>query len=56
MNFHDFLGQVQHRAQLRSMDEALRATRATLTTLSERLQGREPWHWVSSYRTRLPSF
>ncbi|MFA5529137.1 MAG: OsmC family peroxiredoxin [Thiohalomonadaceae bacterium] len=44
MNFHDFLGQVQHRAQLRSMDEALRATRATLTTLSERLQGQEPFH------------
>lgn len=44
MNFHDFLGQVQHRAQLRSMDEALRATRATLSTLSERLQGHEPLH------------
>lgn len=44
MNFHDFLGQVQHRAQLRSMDEALRATRATLSTLSERLQGHEPMH------------
>ena len=42
MNIHDFLGQVQHRAQLRDMDEALRATRATLSTLAERLQGHEP--------------
>lgn len=42
MQLHEFLGQVQHRAQLASPDEALRATRATLTTLAERLQGHEP--------------
>jgi uncharacterized protein (DUF2267 family) len=42
MQLHEFLGQIQHRAQMPSMDEALRATRATLTTLAERLQGHEP--------------
>lgn len=42
MQLHDFLGQVQHRARLASVDEALRATRATLETLGERLAGGEP--------------
>lgn len=42
MQFHDFLGQVQHRAKMASLDEALRATRVTLETLAERLGGREP--------------
>lgn len=37
MQFSEFIGQVQHRARLASEEEALRATRATLTTLSERL-------------------
>lgn len=37
MKFEEFLGQVQHRARLGSMQEAVRATRATLETLSERL-------------------
>lgn len=41
MQFHDFLGQVQHRAKLSSPQDALRATRATLQTLTERLQGNE---------------
>ncbi len=42
MQLHDFLGQVQHRAQLRDFDTALRASRATLETLAERLDGNEP--------------
>ncbi len=37
MKFEEFLGHVQHRAHLGSMQEAVRATRATLETLSERL-------------------
>ena len=44
MQFHDFLGQVQHRAQMPSIDEALRASRATLSTLGERLGSNEPQH------------
>ena len=42
MQLHDFLGQVQHRAQLRDFDSALRASRATLETLAERMSGNEP--------------
>ncbi len=42
MQLHEFLGQVQHRARLSDMDEALRATRATFETLAERIGGNEP--------------
>ena len=42
MQFSEFLGQVQNRAQLPSMGHALAATRATLVTLGERLAGGEP--------------
>jgi uncharacterized protein (DUF2267 family) len=37
MNFDHFVGQVQHRARLGALSDAVRAIRATLTTLSERL-------------------
>jgi uncharacterized protein (DUF2267 family) len=37
MTFDHFVGQVQHRAQLASTDEALRAIRCTFETLAERL-------------------
>ncbi|MBD3402022.1 DUF2267 domain-containing protein [candidate division GN15 bacterium] len=42
MQFHDFIGQVQHRARLDSEEAALKLTRVTLETLSERLGGEEP--------------
>lgn len=42
MQFDDFLGQVQHRAHLPNTEAALRASRVTLATLSERLAGGEP--------------
>lgn len=51
MQFHDFLGEVQNKAKLSSLDEALNATRATLTTLAERLEGNEP----SNIAAQLPS-
>jgi len=41
MNYHQFVGQVQHRARLADTGEAIRAVRATLQTLSERLAGGE---------------
>src|SRR5436853_5395829 len=37
MTFDHFVGQVQHRAQLASTDEALRAICCTFETLAERL-------------------
>jgi uncharacterized protein (DUF2267 family) len=42
MQLQEFLGHVQDRARLSSLDDALRATRATLETLGERLGGGEP--------------
>ena len=41
MNFDEFTGQVQHRLELPGTGEAVRAIRATLTTLGERLQAGE---------------
>jgi uncharacterized protein (DUF2267 family) len=38
MNFDEFTGAVQHRLELPGTGEAVRASRATLTTLAERLQ------------------
>ena len=38
MQYDDFIGEVQHRAQLDSREAALSVSRATLTTLSERIQ------------------
>jgi len=37
MQTQEFFGQVQHRAHLANLDEAIRATRATLETLAERI-------------------
>ncbi len=37
MNYKEFLGQVQNRLELAELGPAVRATRATLTTLGERL-------------------
>jgi uncharacterized protein (DUF2267 family) len=37
MQMQEFMGQVQHRARLATLDEAVRATRATLETLAERI-------------------
>jgi uncharacterized protein (DUF2267 family) len=42
MQFREFLGKVQDRARLSSLGDADTATRATLTTLRERLAGGEP--------------
>ena len=38
MKFNEFVGQVQHRLEMSTQGEAVRATRAVLTTLGERLQ------------------
>jgi len=41
MTYEDFVGLVQHRAQLASIGEAVHAIHATLQTLGERLYGGE---------------
>ncbi|MFP8953692.1 DUF2267 domain-containing protein [Natrialbaceae archaeon A-arb3/5] len=38
MNYKEFIGQVQHRLEFAQFGQAVRATRAVLTTLGERLQ------------------
>ena len=38
MNYKEFIGQVQHRLEYGQFGQAVRATRAVLTTLGERLQ------------------
>lgn len=48
MNFSEFVGQVQHRLELAEEGEAVRATRATVTTLGERLQAGEADDLASS--------
>jgi uncharacterized protein (DUF2267 family) len=42
VQYHDFIGQVQNRARLDSEEAAVKLTRVTLETLSERLGGDEP--------------
>ena len=42
MKFHEFVGEVQNRARLDSEGEALKATRATLQVMGQRLFGGEP--------------
>lgn len=37
MNYKEFMGQVQHRLEYAQLGQAVRATRAVLTTLGERL-------------------
>src|SRR5262245_10456676 len=44
MQTDEFLGQVQNKAQLATLSEAMRATRATLETLAERLGPDESRH------------
>jgi len=38
MKFNEFTGDVQHRLELGTQGEAVRATRAVLTTIRERIQ------------------
>jgi uncharacterized protein (DUF2267 family) len=56
MKLHEFLGQVQHRAQMPDLDQALRATRVTLETLAERLGGEEPRHLAAQLPGELARF
>ena len=56
MNFNEFTGQVQHRLQLAHPGEAVRATRATLTTLGERIHGGEATDLASPLPMEIDRF
>ncbi|MDN3509816.1 MAG: DUF2267 domain-containing protein [Candidatus Jettenia sp.] len=56
MNYDEFTGQVQSRARLASTDEAIRAIRATLETLGERLFGNEADDLASQLPTELKPY
>lgn len=53
MKYQDFLGQVQARARLSSLDAAVKATRATLTTLGDRLLDTQAHHLASQLPDEL---
>lgn len=56
MQFHEFLGHVQHRAQLPSPGHALGASRATLVTLGERLAAGEAAHLAAQLPREISHF
>lgn len=56
MQFHEFLGQVQHHARLPSTGHALAASRATLVTLGERLAGGEAAHLAAQLPREIAHF
>ncbi len=56
MQFDHFMGQVQHRAKLPTMEDAIIATRATLATLSERLTGSETRHLSAQLPTEIKGY
>lgn len=56
MNYNQFVGQVQHRLELPHMGEAVRATRAVLTTLGERLHEGEATDLASPLPMEIDRF
>lgn len=56
MNYNEFIGQVQHRLELPGPGEAVRATRATLTTLGERLHEGEATDLASPLPMEIDRF
>ncbi len=56
MQYQEFLGQVQHRARLATLEQATTATRATLETLGERLFGGEAGNLASQLPPELGRF
>ena len=56
MQAHEFLGQVQNKAHLATLGEAMRATRATLETLAERLGPDESRHLAAQLPHEIQLF
>ena len=56
MQAEEFLGQVQNKARLATLGEAMRATRATLETLAERLGPDETRHLAAQLPHEIQLF
>lgn len=56
MNYKEFVGAVQHRLEFGTFGEAVRATRATLTTLGERLEEGEATDLASPLPMEIDRF
>lgn len=56
MQLDEFLGQVQSRATLNDTHDALRAARATLQTLGERISEREAWDLAAQLPRELGEY
>lgn len=56
MNYKDFIGQVQHRLSLAEYGPAVRATRAVLTTLGERIDEGEATDLASPLPMEIDRF
>ncbi len=56
MQYKEFLGQVQSRGRMDSLEAATKATRVTLETLSERLAGKEPQQLASQLPEEIAVF
>ena len=56
MNYKDFVGQVQHELEYAEFGQAVRATRAVLTTLGERLQEGEATDLASPLPMEIDRF
>jgi uncharacterized protein (DUF2267 family) len=56
MDYHEFIGQVQHRAKLPTFEDAVRATRVTLEVLSERMAGGGPGNLAAQLPREIGSY
>ena len=56
MESGEFIAALRRRTNIRSVDEALNASRATLMTLGERLKGDEPRHLAAQLPAEIARF
>jgi uncharacterized protein (DUF2267 family) len=56
MNYKEFVGQVHARAKMASLDEAVKAIRATLHTLAERISDGEAEHLAAQLPEEIGAY
>ncbi len=56
MKYEEFIGKVRRRARLETVDEAVNASRAALSTLAERLEGNEAADLAAQLPAELADF
>lgn len=56
MQYEEFVGQVQHRAKLATMGDAVHSIHATLLTLGERLYGKEREHLAAQLPREIGTY